>query len=82
MPMRNLLSQLLAIGPELAAFILTSPLLTSNGAAYAIEQIPAPSPNLDLSSLGHVAVAGDFDSISVFTYYGQNEDLFNTNGSQ
>ncbi|KAK4550153.1 hypothetical protein LTR36_003120 [Oleoguttula mirabilis] len=79
--MRNLLSQLLAIGPELAAFILTAPLLSSRG-AYAITQSTIPSPNLDLSKLGRVAIGGDFDSISLYTYDGQNEDVFNTNGSQ
>ncbi|KAK4954513.1 hypothetical protein LTR10_007944 [Elasticomyces elasticus] len=79
--MRSLLSQLLAVGPELAAFILTTPLLSSRG-AYAITQSSIPSPNLDLSSLGRVAIAGDFDSISLYTYEGQNENAFNTNGSQ
>ncbi|TKA73518.1 hypothetical protein B0A55_05315 [Friedmanniomyces simplex] len=79
--MRNLLSQLLALGPELAVFILTAPLLSSRG-AYAITQGTIPSPNLDLSSLGRVAIAGDFDSISLYTFEGQNENAFNTNGSQ
>ena len=79
--MRNLLSQLLAVGPELAAFILTAPLLTSRG-AYALTPVAAPSPNLDLSDLGRVAVGGDFDSISLFDYYGQTENVLNTNGSQ
>ena len=79
--MRTLLSQLLAVGPELAAFILTSPLLASRG-AYAITPVEAPSPNLDLSNLGRVAVAGDFDSISLYSYQGQTENVLNTNGSQ
>lgn len=79
--MRNLLSQLLALGPELAAFILTAPLLSSRG-AYATTQTSIPSPSLDLSKLGRVAIGGDFDSISLYTYSGQNEDVFNTNGSQ
>lgn len=79
--MRSLLSQLLAVGPELAAFILTSPLLSSHG-AYAITAQEAPSPNLDLSNLGRVAVAGDFDSISLYQYEGQTENILNTNGSQ
>ena len=79
--MRNLLSQLLAVGPELAAFILTAPLLGSRG-AYAIEPTEAPSPNLDLSKLGSVAVAGDFDGISLYQYEGQSENVLNTNGSQ
>ncbi|KAF2723229.1 cellular morphogenesis protein [Polychaeton citri CBS 116435] len=76
--MRSPLSQLLAIGPELAAFILTSP-LTNTRVAYA--QATVPSPNLDLSKLGRVALAGDFDSISLYRYEGQNEALPNTNGS-
>ncbi|TKA23058.1 hypothetical protein B0A50_07374 [Salinomyces thailandicus] len=79
--MRNLLSQLLAMGPELAAFILTAPLLSSRG-AYAITQTPVPSPNLDLDDLGRVAIGGDFDSISLYTYEGQTEDTTNSNGSQ
>lgn len=80
--MRSLLSQLLAIGPELAAFILTSPLLASRGAFAQNADGSIPSPNLDLSQLGRVAVAGDFDSISLYSYAGQNEDAFSTNGSQ
>ena len=79
--MRSLLSQLLAIGPELAAFILTSPLLASHG-AHAISPSLAPSPNLDISQLGRVAVVGDFNSISVYTYTGQNENFLTNNGSQ
>ena len=79
--MRNLLSQLLAVGPELAAFILTLPLLGAKGAS-AITLQSAPSPNLDLSQLGRVAVAGDFDSISLYQYAGQNENVYNNNGSQ
>ncbi|KAF2482561.1 cortical protein marker for cell polarity-domain-containing protein [Neohortaea acidophila] len=80
--MRNLLSQLLAAGPELAAFILTSPVLFGAKGAYAISFTPAPSPNLDLSQLGRVAVAGDFDSISLWQYTGQSEALLTNNGSQ
>ncbi|EMC95326.1 hypothetical protein BAUCODRAFT_536505 [Baudoinia panamericana UAMH 10762] len=79
--MRSILSQLLAIGPELAAFILTSPILHIR-TAHAVTQSSIPSPNLDLTSLGRVAIAGDFDSISLYTFAGQNENIFNTNGSQ
>ncbi|KAK4948780.1 hypothetical protein LTR66_014095, partial [Elasticomyces elasticus] len=50
--------------------------------ASAIGVTNVPSPNLDLSQLGRVAVAGDFDSISLYTYEGQNENAFSTNGSQ
>ena len=76
--MRNSLLQLPA---QLLTFILTTPLLSSHG-AHAIQQIPIPSPNLDLSQLGRVAIAGDFDSISLYQYQGQNEDVYNNNGSQ
>lgn len=43
---------------------------------------PVPLPALDLSQLGRVALAGDFDSISLFTYQEQTENPFNNNGSQ
>ncbi|KAI6862129.1 hypothetical protein KC318_g20837, partial [Hortaea werneckii] len=79
--MRSLLSQLLAVGPELATFILTTPLLSSQG-AYAQDQNTVPSPNLNLNDLGRVAIGGDFDSISLYTYEGQSEEAFNSNGSQ
>jgi hypothetical protein len=42
----------------------------------------APSPNLDLSQLGRVALAGDFDSISLYTYQGQTQNANFGNGSQ
>lgn len=42
--------------------------------------IPVPSTNLDFSQLGQVALAGDFDSISVYEYEGQKEG-FSNNGS-
>ena len=40
-----------------------------------------PSPNLDLSQLGRVAIAGDFDSISLYTFQGQSEAGISANGS-
>lgn len=43
---------------------------------------PIPSPNLDLSQLGRVALTGDFDAISLYTFQEQNENGFSTNGSQ
>lgn len=78
--MRNLLSQLLAVGPELATYILTVPLFGAR-AAHALTQTAASSPNLDLGQLGRVAIGGDFDSVSLYTYEGQNENL-SSNGSQ
>jgi len=41
-----------------------------------------PSANLDFSQLGRVALAGDFDGISLYEYEGQNENGFSNNGSQ
>jgi hypothetical protein len=42
---------------------------------------PVPSPNLDLASMGRLSMGGDFDAISLYTYYGQTEGL-GGNGSQ
>ena len=42
----------------------------------------APIPNLDISALGNVALAGNFDSISLYNYLGQSEDGLNSNGNQ
>jgi len=50
--------------------------------ALAISFNSVSPPNVDLSGLGRVAIAGDFDSISLYTYEGQNENVFSTNGSQ
>jgi hypothetical protein len=50
-------------------------LLPSAQAATAV-----PNTNLDFSNLGQVALAGDFDSISVYEYEGQKEG-FSNNGS-
>lgn len=61
---------------------LAATLATMLPAIHAISSTNIPSPNLDLSQLGRVALAGDFDSISLYTYAGQNENSFSTNGSQ
>jgi hypothetical protein len=50
--------------------------------SQALTYNPVPSPNLDLSSLGSVGLVGDFDGISLYQFEGQNENGFNTNGSQ
>lgn len=47
-----------------------------------VSYTPVPSPDLDLSSLGRVALTGDFDSISLYTYQQQSENAFTTNGTQ
>ncbi|OQO00347.1 hypothetical protein B0A48_13694 [Cryoendolithus antarcticus] len=79
--MRNIVAQLFALGPELALFILSSPIFFARTVS-AVTQQQVPSPNLDLSQLGRVALAGDFDSISLYEYVGQGQDSFSTNGSQ
>ncbi|KAJ9669128.1 hypothetical protein H2201_000954 [Coniosporium apollinis] len=48
----------------------------------AVQFTRIPSPNLDLNGLGRVAVAGDFDAVSLYQYEGQTEASFSTNGSQ
>lgn len=50
--------------------------------ARAITFTTIPSTNVDLSNLGHVGLAGDFDGISLYQFQGQTENGFNTNGSQ
>lgn len=64
--------------PELAALILLfTPQLAST------QGIPTPisPPKIDISSLGRVALAGNFDTISIYAYEGQTQGS-NTNGSQ
>ena len=50
--------------------------------AQALNFDPVPPPSLDLSELGRVALTGDFDAISLYTYQQQTEKIFSTNGSQ
>lgn len=57
----------------LTSFVRSSEAVTFNA---------VPSPNLDFSQLGRVALAGDFDGISLYEYQGQNENGFSNNGSQ
>lgn len=66
---------------EFAALLLAASSYLVHGSS-AIKFTPAPSANLDLSQLGRVAVAGNFDSISLFEFEGQNQNSFSTNGSQ
>ena len=68
-------------GPT-AARIAASILATSLPAVQAVNFNSVPPPDIDLSALGRVALTGDFDSISLYTYEGQNQNGFSTNGSQ
>ncbi|KAI9828781.1 MAG: hypothetical protein M1832_001886 [Thelocarpon impressellum] len=74
------------LGPtaaELAVLIPLWPVFTALlPAARALDFDPVPVPSLDLSQLGRVGLAGDFDSISLYSYKQQNENGFSTNGSQ
>ncbi|TWU77178.1 hypothetical protein ED733_008524 [Metarhizium rileyi] len=48
----------------------------------AIHFNPAPSANLDFSNLGRIAIAGDFNGISLYEYEGQISKPLPTNGSE
>lgn len=50
--------------------------------ARAVNFTSVPSSNLDLSQLGRVAIAGDFDAVSLYQYVGQSQNGLSTNGSQ
>ncbi|KAI1200552.1 cortical protein marker for cell polarity-domain-containing protein [Nemania serpens] len=43
---------------------------------------PIPSPNFDISKLGQVGIAGDFNGISFYEFEGQTEQPFSSNGSE
>ena len=51
-------------------------------ATRAVSFTPVPPPGLSLGDLGRVALTGDFDAISLYTYQEQNENPVTTNGSQ
>lgn len=57
-------------GPAAAGF---STLLATLPTVYALTFDAVPIPNLDLSSLGRVTIAGDFDGVSLYQYEGQSE---------
>jgi hypothetical protein len=68
------------------AFTLTSALVTlaalAPSGSEAIHFNPAPSANLDFSNLGRIAIAGDFNGISLYEYEGQISKPLPTNGSE
>ncbi|PVI08233.1 hypothetical protein DM02DRAFT_510889 [Periconia macrospinosa] len=53
------------------SLLLTSSYIIPGSNAFTLT--PVPLPQLDLSRLGRVAFAGDFDSLSLFQYAEQNE---------
>lgn len=50
--------------------------------AGALQFTPVPEANLDLSQLGRIGVAGDFNGISLYQYEEQNENPVSRNGSE
>lgn len=50
--------------------------------ANAFTATPVSQPDLDLSPLGRVALTGNFDSISIYSYVQESESTPSTNGSQ
>ncbi|QGA20719.1 hypothetical protein EYB26_008427 [Talaromyces marneffei] len=50
--------------------------------ANAFTATPVSLPNLDLSPLGRVALTGNFDSISIYSYLEEKESAPSTNGCQ
>lgn len=64
-----------ALPTELTSILRRWPLfLASTSMIYhGVATQSVPQPSLDLSSLGRVGLAGDFDAISVYTHQGQSE---------
>ncbi|KAL2175413.1 cortical protein marker for cell polarity-domain-containing protein [Thermothelomyces heterothallicus CBS 202.75] len=50
--------------------------------ASAISFTPVPPPNLDLSQLGRVVLAGDYSGISLYQFEEQSEQTLRSNGSE
>ncbi len=67
---------------EFASLILLWPIASLIRPTQGVNFTPVPSPNLDLTDLGKVALTGNFDSISLYTYQQQSENSFSTNGTQ
>lgn len=78
--MRDPFSSLLAsrAGKLALSLLFASPHLISTTSAFSFT--PIPSPNIDIQRLGRVALAGDFDSISLYEFEGQNQDTLRDNG--
>lgn len=72
----------LAAGQQTRALQICLLLASIPRLSQAISFNPVPSANLDLSQLGRVGLAGEFNGISLYTFEGQGEGSFSTNGSQ
>ncbi|KAJ4287260.1 hypothetical protein N0V90_012658 [Kalmusia sp. IMI 367209] len=71
--MRDPFASLLAsrAGKLALSLLLASPQLIPRTTAFTFT--PVSSPNIDIDRLGRVAFAGDFDSISLYQFEGQNQ---------
>lgn len=70
----------LVSSPSIASLLAVAALAPHT--ATAINFTPAPQPNLDLSQLGRVVLAGDFTGASLYQFEEQNESTLSTNGSE
>ncbi|KAL9604782.1 MAG: hypothetical protein Q9219_000230 [cf. Caloplaca sp. 3 TL-2023] len=68
------------IRPAAAGLVAWTQLLVPSTQGVAFD--PVPPPNLNLDQLGRVALTGNFDSISLYSYKQQTESAFSSNGSQ
>ncbi|KAF2806793.1 uncharacterized protein BDZ99DRAFT_523365 [Mytilinidion resinicola] len=68
----RMVSSSLASRAGTIATLLASLWLARGATAFSFA--PIASPDLDLTDLGRVALAGDFDSISLYQFEGQNEN--------
>lgn len=64
------------------ATLLLSAALVGAPVAHAVSFTPVSSPNIDISELGRVALAGNFDALSIYEFEGQEQSTYFTNGSQ
>ena len=67
---------------EIACIIQLWTVLNHVAPAQGLDFDPVPPPSLDLSELGRVALTGDFDAISLYSYAQQTESSHTSNGSQ
>ncbi|KAK5990489.1 Squalestatin S1 biosynthesis cluster protein L1 [Cladobotryum mycophilum] len=68
--------------PHLFGTSLTVLAAVAPSLSQAFNFTSIPSPNLDLSNLGRVGIAGDFNGISLYEYEGQGVQQLSANGSE
>jgi len=77
--MRELFASLLGTGAGRLALSLLLAASPFSASAFTFKQVP--SPNLDISELGRIAFAGDFDAISLYEFEGQTQETPSINGT-